>query len=124
MTKKVGVERRQKPRQQDGLYRFILILNGAAWCALVVSLVLFHFARPEMVTGVQQFWGLESRSGWSPQYVSGLLLLLQACLGLSLFAMILRAKRSRRRGDQYGVNLFILAGITSASLVTLTATLS
>ena len=40
-------------------------------------------------------------------------------LNLALLTMLLRSRRNRRREDNYGVNLFILAGISMLSLFTL-----
>lgn len=120
-VQKFGLERRKKSREQDSYYRAVVTINSLAWLALMVCLILFHFARPEMVSGVQQFWGIEGRTSWSPEYMDTLLVLLQACLGTSLVTMYLRSRRNRRKSDRYGINLFILAGISSVSLVTLNA---
>ena len=120
-VQKFGQERRKKSREHDTYYRVVVTLNSLAWLSLMICLVLFHFARPEMVSGVQQFWGIEGRTSWSPAYIEALVSLLQACLLTSLLTMFLRSRRNRRKSDRYGVNLFILAGISSLSLVTLNA---
>lgn len=120
-VQKFGQERRRKSREQDTYYRVVVTLNSLAWLSLIICLVLFHFARPEMVSGVQQFWGIEGRTSWSPAYIEALVSLLQACLLTSLLTMFLRSRRNRRKSDRYGVNLFILTGISSLSLVTLNA---
>ncbi|WP_414830365.1 hypothetical protein [Alteromonas sp. H39] len=113
-------ERRQIPRTQDGFYRAVLVANALAWLILVIALILFHFARPDFVSGVQQYWGVEGDTQWSQAYVDAMIAMLQICLGVSLLTMIMRARRNRRRDDNYGVNLFILAGISLISLLTLT----
>lgn len=115
----VNQDRRQKPRGKDALYRFIVTINLTCWLLLVCALVVFHFARPDFVSGVQTFWGVEGRTTWSAQHVDALVLLLQISLGLTLFTMFLRARRTRRQEDHYGINLFILAGIAIISLLTL-----
>ncbi|WP_296053120.1 hypothetical protein [uncultured Alteromonas sp.] len=120
-VQKFGQERRKKSREQDTYYQVVVTLNSLAWLSLVICLILFHFARPEMVSGVQQFWGIEGRTSWAPQYIDALIMLLQGCLVTSLLTMFLRSRRNRRKTDRYGVNLFILAGISSLSLVTLNA---
>ncbi len=117
-------ERRQIPRTQDGFYRAVLVANGLAWLILVIALILFHFARPDFVSGVQQYWGVEGDTQWSQGYVDAMTAMLQICLGVSLLTMIMRARRNRRRDDNYGVNLFILAGISLISLLTLTINIS
>ncbi|WP_218312727.1 hypothetical protein [Alteromonas antoniana] len=113
-------ERRQIPRTKDGFYRAVLVANALAWLILIIALILFHFARPDFVSGVQQYWGVEGDTQWSQRYVDAMTAMLQICLGVSLLTMIMRARRNRRRDDNYGVNLFILAGISLVSLLTLT----
>ena len=118
-----GEDRRKQSREKDTYYKVVITLNSLVWLALVVCLLLFHFARPEMVSGVQQFWGIDGRTSWSPEYMNALIRLLQVCLGASLITMFLRSRRSRRKEDNYGVNLFILAGISTVSLVTINSIL-
>jgi hypothetical protein len=116
-------DRRQTPAKKEALFRVIVILNITAWVSLLVALVLFHYARPEFISGVQKFWGVEGRIEWSKEHVNGLLATLQVCLGLSLVSMILRLRRNRRKTDSFGINLFILATITIISLVTIYTTM-
>ncbi len=113
------LERRHKPKTKDGLYRLVIAINSLAWAILVAALITFHFARPEFVSGVQEYWGIEASTGWSREHLTRLFALLQLCLGLSLVTMLLRARRTRRRNDYYGINLFILVGISVISLFTL-----
>lgn len=115
----VQQDRRRKPRRKDSFYRFVLSVNFVSWLLLVVALVVFHFARPEMVTGLQTYWGIAGRETWSQRHVDALIVLLQVCLGMALVTMLLRSKRNRRREDSYGVNLFILASISLVSLLTI-----
>ncbi|MDO6477147.1 hypothetical protein Q4520_17120 [Alteromonas sp. 1_MG-2023] len=112
-------DRRRKSRDKDGFYQFVLTVNSVCWLVLIGALVVFHFARPEMVTGLQTYWGIEGRATWSEEHVDALIMLLQLCLGMTLLTMLLRSRRNRRREDNYGVNLFILAGISMLSLFTL-----
>lgn len=116
-------DRRQLPASKEPLFRIMVILNVTAWISLLAALVLFHYARPEFISGVQKFWGVEGRIIWSQAHVDGLLATLQVCLGLSLISMILRLRRNRRKTDSFGVNLFILVVITIISLITLYTTL-
>ncbi|MBU2977443.1 hypothetical protein [Alteromonas sp. C1M14] len=119
MVNPANQDRRQKPRGKDGLYRFIVTINLTCWLLLVCALVVFHFARPDFVSGVQNYWGVAGRTTWSAQHVNALIWLLQISLGLTLFTMLMRARRTRRQEDHYGINLFILAGISVISLLTL-----
>lgn len=114
-----GENRRQKPRNKDWLYRFTIGLAIVGWIALVVALILFGEARPELATGVQRFWGIEVRSEWSQEYAYYLLQTLRFCLFTSLLAMLLSLRRNRRKKDHFGINLLVLLVISMVSLVTL-----
>ncbi|WP_371193891.1 hypothetical protein [Glaciecola sp. SC05] len=116
---KVLVERRHTSRSQDLFYRLVVGLNVIAWILLVISLVVFHYARPEFIAGVQVFWGIDGREFWSQPHLQQLLLLLQGCLVLSLVSIIMRTRRNRRKTDFFGVNLLILFGISVLSLLVL-----
>ncbi|MCU7555245.1 hypothetical protein OCL06_11635 [Alteromonas sp. ASW11-19] len=124
MGKKTGTgrpaDRRQIPRSRDTFFRLVVAVNSLAWLLLVAALILFHFARPDFVSGVQQYWGMGVEREWSQGYVEAMLTLLQICLGMSLVTMLLRSRRNRRQDDSFGVNLFILAGISLISLLTVT----
>lgn len=113
------VDRRQLPLSKEALFRIMVILNICAWISLLTALLFFHYARPELVSGVQKFFGEEGRVYWSQEHVEGLLVALQVCLGLSLISIILRARRNRRKTDSFGINLLILVVITTISLATL-----
>ncbi|QJR79807.1 hypothetical protein CA267_002885 [Alteromonas pelagimontana] len=95
MDKKLAVarknDRRNIPRSKDGFYRFVVGINFLGWGVLVAALIIFHFARPDFVTGLQAYWGMDGSEQWSQRYVDALILLLQACLTLSLVTMLLRA---------------------------------
>jgi hypothetical protein len=118
-SKAHNLERRLKKRAEDPFFRIVVILNLSAWLSLFIALILFHFARPEFISGVQKYWGIEGRIYWSKEHVSSLLTMLQICLCLGLISTIMRSRRNRRKTDHFGVNLFILLGISSISLVTL-----
>lgn len=118
------LDRRRKPRTEDSFYQLVVTINFIAWLLLIGALVVFHFARPDFITGVQNYWGIEGREEWSQYYVAALMNMLKICLGTSLLTMVLRARRNRRRGDNFGVNLFILTGISLLSLFTLSVTVA
>ncbi|NDV90928.1 hypothetical protein GTH32_06905 [Alteromonas sp. 345S023] len=115
-------ERRVKPRTKTALYRLMLILNAVGWFSLVVALVLFHYARPDFISGVQRYWGIEGDNTWAPEYVKALFMVLQLALGLALVSMVIHARRNRRRGDNMATNLFVLVAISTICLVTLVTT--
>lgn len=117
-------DRRQTPVSKEPLFRIMVILNIVAWFSLLAALILFHYARPEFISGVQKFWGVEGRIYWSEAHIGSLMATLQVCLGLSLVSMLLRLRRNRRKTDSFGINLFILAAITIISLLTIYTTMS
>ncbi|WP_334061439.1 hypothetical protein [Alteromonas genovensis] len=117
-------DRRKTPHGDTLFYKVMLGLNILAWAGLVVVLILFHYARPEFITGVQQYWGVEGDNTWTMSYVDAMVVLLRICLVLSLISTVMRARRSRRKNDSFGINLIILTIIVATSLITLATTVS
>lgn len=115
-------ERRSTPRSQTPFYKVMLTLNIAAWLGLVVALILFHYARPDFISGVQAYWGIKGDTTWSEKYVRAMSLMLLACLMLSVISMLMRARRTRRQHDKFGINLFVLLSIVAISLITIATT--
>jgi hypothetical protein len=118
-----GKERRQRMRIHDRLYQISIGLNFLAWLALIVALGIFHYARPEMDTGLLRYIGIEIREYWSEHHVELLNAFLQMALVMTLFSLILNQRRSRRETDRFAINLFVLSGIIVVSLLTLQITL-
>tara|TARA_A200000113_G_C8859011_1_gene352703 strand:- start:1606 stop:2037 length:432 start_codon:yes stop_codon:yes gene_type:complete len=116
-------ERRSTPRDKTPFFRVMLALNILGWVGLVVALLLFHYARPDFVSGVQSYWGIEGDTSWSQTHLSAMTIMLQICLVLSLISIVMRARRNRRQSDNFGVNLFVLLAIVVISLITLATTL-
>jgi hypothetical protein len=112
-------ERRKSNRNNDRLYQLVMGLNIIAWFLLIGALILLHYARPEFITGVQSYWGIEGREIWSEDHLGGLLTLLQICLFTTIVTIILRSRRNRRKTDRFGVNVMILLIISVTSLATL-----
>ncbi|CAB9493320.1 conserved membrane protein of unknown function [Alteromonas macleodii] len=123
MTYEQLAERRSTPRSQTPFYKVMLGLNVFGWVGMVVVLILFHYARPDFISGVQQYWGIEGDSSWSEGHLSAMTIMLQVCLIVSLVSIVMRARRNRRRTDSFGVNLIILFAIAAISLITLATTL-
>lgn len=117
-----GRDRRVQPRIQDLLYQVAIGLNALAWISLIAALVMFHYARPELITGLQSYMGVEGREYWSEHHVEMLNYLLQACLIMTLISIALNQKRSRRQDDHFRINLVILGVIVVVSLLTLQIT--
>lgn len=115
-------DRRKTPPADTTFYKVMVTLNILAWLGLVAVLILFHYARPDFISGVQKYWGVEGVTTWSRDYIDAMIILLRVCLGLSLVSLIMRAKRSRRQNDSFGVNLIVLTIIVAVSLFTLATT--
>lgn len=115
----VNEDRRLKNRKNDFLYQIVMGLNIIAWFLLIAALILLHYARPEFITGLQNYWGVEGREVWSEDHLDYLVTLLQICLFTTIATIVLRSKRNRRKTDRFGVNVMILLVISIASLVTL-----
>ena len=103
-----GKDRRKTPRKADHFYRIVQILNVAAWVVFVVALVVFHYARPELITGLQEYWGIDGRVDWSETLTFYLLLLLGFCLLLATCVFFMGKRRNRRKGDFFGINVYFL----------------
>lgn len=107
-----GQNRRKTPRSHDRFYQIVLGLNVFAWVVFVAALIVFHYARPELIFGVQEYWGMDGRSDWSGTLSFYLLCLLSACNFLSALVLILRRIRTRRKNDYFGINVIILLAIS------------
>jgi len=53
MTYEQLAERRSTPRSKTPFYKVMLGLNIFGWVGMVVVLILFHYARPDFISGVQ-----------------------------------------------------------------------
>ena len=95
-------------------------LNILAWLLLVVALIVFHYARPDFVTGLQRYWNIPGDTQWSAELIQVLFRLTQLCLVATIVAMVMRIRRTRRKRDEYGVNLYILLIAGLATLFGLT----
>lgn len=115
-------DRRKTSPADTTFYKVMVTLNILAWLGLVAVLILFHYARPDFISGVQKYWGVEGVTTWSRDYIDAMIILLRVCLGLSLVSLIMKAKRSRRQNDSFGVNLIVLTIIVAVSLFTLATT--
>lgn len=112
-------ERRKKQRGKDIFFIIVVGLNIISWALLVTALFFLHYARPEFITGVQKYWGVEGREYWSEEHLSHLLTFLQFCLVTTLVSIVLRTRRTRRKSDHFGYNLIALLLISIISLLTI-----
>ena len=105
MNKQSHSERRQG---KDFLVRLLQTASLAGWALFVAASVVFHFARPELETGLHRYWGIEAREGWNESLVFWLLGLLGLCVVMSLIGILVRRRRARRASDSNWSNIFFL----------------
>lgn len=113
------VNRRKAPREQDKLFQLMVGINVIGWFVFIAALLVFHHARPEFVSGVQSFWGVQGREEWSETLSLYLALLLFSCVLISVIVLMMKRKRNRREKDHFGINGFVLMFIATSSLIIL-----
>jgi hypothetical protein len=114
-----GDNRRKQPLVQDRLFQIMIGVNVVGWIVFIAALLVFHYARPEFISGVQDFWGVTGREEWSISLSFYLISLLFGCVGLSLAVLLLKLRRTRRQNDYFGINGFVLLIVASISLTIL-----
>jgi hypothetical protein len=97
----------------------MVFLNVLGWFVFIGALLVFHDARPEFVSGVQEFWGIEGRQGWSKTLTFYLACLLSLCLVISVTVLIMKRQRNRRDKDHFGINGYVLLLTAVSSLIIL-----
>ena len=118
-TSKTVLNRRKSPRENDRFFQCMVFINVLGWFVFICALLVFHYARPEFVSGVQAFWGVEGRQEWSKtltMYLVGLLLL---CVIISVTVLIMKRRRNRRYKDHFGINGYVLMVAATLSLIIL-----
>ncbi|GGA69337.1 hypothetical protein GCM10011369_08740 [Neiella marina] len=115
-----GVDRRKGPDWRVRTLRGLAIL---AWLLFIISLLLFHFARPEMDSGIARYYELEIRQFWDPSYTGPLMYFVWSSCVISLLSLIANRQLSRRAGDTRRYNLILLTVITVSFGILLTVKL-
>ena len=116
---KPNSNRRKYPRERDRFFQCMVFLNVLGWFVFIGALLVFHDARPEFVSGVQAFWGIEGRQGWSKTLTFYLACLLSLCLIISVTVLIMKRQRNRRDKDHFGINGYVLLLTAVSSLIIL-----
>lgn len=111
--------RRKTQRENDKLFQIIVGINVFGWFTFIAALLVFHYARPEFISGVQAFWGVTGRQEWSSSLIFYLFGLLVTCVAISVTVLILKRLRNRREKDYFGINGYVLLFVASASLAIL-----
>lgn len=103
-----GVDRRHKPIEKERLFIVTVIGNIVLWVLFTGALILLHYARPEFITGLQEYWNIPGREHWLSEPQNLLKLLLISCIGLSLILIGLNSRRNRRKKDNIAFNVVFL----------------
>ncbi|WP_158968343.1 hypothetical protein [Paraglaciecola sp. L3A3] len=97
----------------------MVAFNVLGWFVFLAAILVFHDARPEFVSGVQEFWGVQGRQEWSETLSFYLVALLCGCVFISLIVLLMKRKRNRRESDHYGINGYVLMFAAVSSLIIL-----
>ena len=111
--------RRKSPRENDRFFQSMVFINVLGWFTFLGALLVFHDARPEFVSGVQAFWGIEGRQEWSQTLTIYLFGLLALCVVISVVVLIMKRRRNRRDKDHFGINGLVLMLTAASSLIIL-----
>lgn len=111
--------RRKLPREKDRFYQSMVFINVLGWFVFIGALLVFHDARPEFVSGVQAFWGVEGRQEWSKTLTVYLAGLLSLCVLISVVVLFMKRRRNRRDNDHFGINGYVLMLTAVSSLIIL-----
>jgi uncharacterized membrane protein YkvI len=97
----------------------MVFINVLGWLVFIGALLVFHYARPEFVSGVQAFWDMEGRQEWSKALTGYLVGLLSLCVMISVAVLIMKRRRNRRDKDYFGINGHVLMVTATSSLIIL-----
>ena len=118
-SQKAIPNRRKSPRENDRFFQCMVFLNVIGWFVFIGALLVFHDARPEFVSGVQAFWGIEGRQEWSKTLTIYLVGLLSLCVLIGVTVLVMKRKRNRRDKDHFGINGYVLMVTAVSSLIIL-----
>lgn len=91
-------------------------LTLGSWCLFLLALIIFHYARPEVHYGLYDYHEIAIRDHWDKTYLPWYLGLLWGCVAITVIDIVLRWKRSRRRGDNRFYHLMVLLLMLAAAL--------
>jgi hypothetical protein len=118
-TAKPVKNRRKSPREADRFFQSMVFINVIGWFVFIGALLVFHDARPEFVSGVQAFGGIEGRQEWSKTLTMYLVGMLSLCVVISVTVLIMKRRRNRRDKDHFGINGYVLMVTAMSSLIIL-----
>lgn len=82
----------------------------------LVSMLAYHYARPELEFGLLRFWNIDIRNHWDPEALPIYLYALWGCCGMTLIHIALNFRRNRRMEDHHFFHSVMLLVITLISL--------
>ena len=114
-----GIDRRRIPKHEDVIYRIVVAGNVLLWLVFLGALTVFHYARPEQISGVQRFWGIAGREEWHPGLTMWLLSLLAISTLLSTILIVMHTHRNRRKHESSVGNLMFLGVLSVAFTISI-----
>ncbi|GEM_PF-2618494 len=106
-------------KRSDWVNRLLTIASVIAWLSLILALIWFHYARPDLIPGYATYKGIEDkfRDEWLENWTNALTLQLLICSVFSLTAIISNLNRLRRKEDHFHASLVMLALISFAAVL-------
>ncbi|UPW20441.1 hypothetical protein M0C34_09325 [Agarivorans sp. TSD2052] len=110
--------RKERRKGPDGLQRLFFVFSLIGWSAFLASLIVYHYARPEIAySAFQPSDGQGYRDHWQEDLRQLYVYLLWGCCGITLTSIALNWSRSRRQTDYSKINTGLLALIVIAALL-------
>lgn len=106
-----GVDRRSGP---DWISKMINVCNVLSWGIFVISLAIFHYARPELNNIILEFHKIPIREHWVEQYKYYLYISLYISVALSAVTILTNQIRSKRKTDHQRYNVVFLLVVVVA----------
>jgi|TARA_Y100001937_G_scaffold32313_1_gene46201 uncharacterized membrane protein len=101
-------EKYERRRGPDVICRAFSWLAVLGWLLFLVAMIIAHYAKPEMDTGLVRYWGIEIRDEWHPMLTDLLQYFLTFAALLSGLSLALNRLRLRRRSDHLHFNIVLL----------------
>lgn len=87
-------------------------LSILGWTCLIVALVLFHYGRPELETGIIRYFGIEVRKVWLPEFRFWYAFMLSCCALISIVSLwVNRSRVKHHHRIRYNVVLLLLVSM-------------
>ncbi|WP_018691665.1 hypothetical protein [Algicola sagamiensis] len=94
---------------KSSLSKVIRALTLTAWGLFILSLVIFHYARPELEWGILRYFDIPVRTFWLISLLTWLKVVLLACVAFSCYAIYLNYQAG---ANHFRFNLYLLATVS------------